>query len=138
MGKLVPRELEVSVVGMSYRLTPSTRKSLVRRVESETIPCEIRREPENMHDENALMVIVGKGEYKGMHIGYLPRQTALVLSPAIDSGEVQSVTGEITDIDAEQGVATMLLQFKAVVKVKRRAKKPKPKRNGSTKPKIQT
>jgi hypothetical protein len=120
VGKLVPRELEIVVVGLQHRLTPSTRKLLADRVEKEIIEAYIEREPDNVHDDNAIKVVISKGAYKNMHIGYIPRGVAAIMAPAIDEGaiEISSAEGSIVDVDPFDGTATMLLEFKAAVNVK--------------------
>ena len=66
-------------------------------------------------------MVISKAPYKGMHIGYVPRVVAAEMAPFIDDGhiDIESAHGEITDVDAQNGTATMFLQFKSAVKVKR-------------------
>lgn len=121
MSKLVPRELEIVVVGLQHRITPSTRRMLADACESDTISTVIEREPDNIADEHAIKVVISGKPYKGLHIGYIPRATAAIMAPAIDQDDIDisSARGEITEVDPQNGTATMLLQFKAAVKTKR-------------------
>ena len=118
MAKLVPNSLEIPIVGLQHRLTPSTRRFLEQRVQSGTIPVRIEREPENSADENAIKVIIDQAPYKDMHIGYIPRIVAAEMAPSIDNGDIDLSTavGEMTDVDASNGSAMMFLKFKAAVK----------------------
>ena len=120
MGKLVPRELEITVVGLQHRLTPSTRRLLETKLEEGTISALIEREPDNPADDNAIKVVISGTPYKGLHIGYIPRATAAIMAPAIDDGDIDISTahGEITEVDAPNATATMLLYFKAAVHTK--------------------
>lgn len=60
-----------------------------RARESQAIPCraELRREPSNEHDPNAVQVLVN-----GRVVGYLPAETAQAWSPALASFGKQFIT----------------------------------------------
>jgi hypothetical protein len=45
-------------------------------------PLELRRDPDNAHDANAIMVLAG-----GAQAGWVPRELAAELAPAMDAGE---------------------------------------------------
>jgi hypothetical protein len=45
-------------------------------------PLELRRDPANEHDPNAIMVLAG-----GTQAGWVPRELAEELAPALDAGE---------------------------------------------------
>lgn len=119
MGKLVPRELEIPIVGLNHRVTPSTRRLLEDRVKEGTISARLEREPDNIVDKYAVKVIISGSPYKGLHIGYIPKVTAAIMGPAIDAGKIDLETQqcEITDIDAANGTGTMYAKFKAAVKM---------------------
>ena len=53
------------------------------------IPVEVvlRREPQNQYDPNAM-----RAEVRGQHVGYLRRQIAAVVAPALDDHGIASVT----------------------------------------------
>ena len=60
-------------------------------------PVELRREPGNEHDPNAILVL-----WRDKDIGYIPRETASALAPEIDSGrpyraQVHRVAGGVPD-----------------------------------------
>jgi hypothetical protein len=111
ISKAGTKVMEFDVVGMKYHLTASSRKYLARyvekiRVEQGGLKVELRREPENQHDENAIAVWVApenKIELKGMMLGYVPRQVAEVLAPKLDASEISFRAVRLTDIDAEEG-----------------------------------
>lgn len=121
MGKPVPHKLEMLVVGLQHRTLPDTRRDFEARVKKGVIEIKIKREPDNTFDDNAIKVIISEGEYKGMHIGYIPRNVAAIMAPAIDQGDIDISTarGDITEVDAQNGTATMLLEFKGSVKMKK-------------------
>ena len=48
-------------------------------------PLELRRDPANEHDPNAIMVLAG-----GAQAGWVPRAIAVEIAPAIDRGEPYS------------------------------------------------
>jgi len=127
MGKLVPNGLEIPIVGLQHRVTPSTRRKLEEAIQEGTISVRIKREPDNQFDENAIRVIITGAPYKGMHIGYIPRIVAAEMAPSIDNGDidVETALGEMTDVDAQNGTAMMYLKFKAAVIKKKGAKRKK-------------
>ncbi len=45
-------------------------------------PLELRRDPDNAHDPNAIAVLAG-----GLQVGWVPRELAAEVAPAIDAGE---------------------------------------------------
>jgi hypothetical protein len=95
-------KFDSSVVGLSYRVTEDTMNTM-----SEVVPlkAELRREPNNTHDENAIAVRLLDKPWRRFHIGYLPRAVAAELAPKLDSGELEisSVTVEAIDTDAGKG-----------------------------------
>ncbi len=72
------RETTIKVTGISY-----DNHELAWRNVSVKAPLdiELRREPENKHDGNAIAVYVD-----GMHGGYVPRGVASALAPKLDAG----------------------------------------------------
>lgn len=105
------KSLVTEVVGMQYRVTAHTRKMLAQHCTQGPIEVEIVREPMNVHDENALKVILLSTPYKGMHVGYVSRHTAVSLSPALDEKRATVVEAHITDIRAEDGDGDLVIGF---------------------------
>lgn len=103
--------LTTEVVGMQHRVTASTRKMISKHTNNGPIQVKLEREPKNVHDENAIKVILESTPYKGMHIGYVSRHTALNLAPAIDGGKVLICEVSITDIRAEDGDGDLVIGF---------------------------
>jgi hypothetical protein len=98
--------MELEVVGISYRLTVDGMREMQERL---PLICTLEREPENIHDENAVKVVITEGEI--FHLGYLARQTAAVFAPTMDEGTFPFEPSELlTDIDEESGRGTILLQ----------------------------
>ena len=69
----------VQVVGMHFRGRDV--KELATSLPLGT-ELTLKREPENEHDDNAIMVY-----YLDTHIGYINRQTALWIAPDMDEGK---------------------------------------------------
>lgn len=107
------KSLELSVVGMQHRLTPSTRKYLLTHVTKEgPIPCHFEREPENPHDAFAVKVILDDSPYRGIHIGYLPRTTAQVIGPALDENRMRDVEAWLADMADTDGSGSLAVRFR--------------------------
>lgn len=113
-------DIEVEVVGLQHRITTSTRRFLQKRLTEGNGPifCDAIREPENLHDENAVKVVVKEGTYKDLHIGYLPRVVSAVLANYMDEGKVEDVLVSVVGIDVDRGTADAHLQFVSTRKVK--------------------
>lgn len=109
------RQMEITCVGLRHRVTPSTLREM-----SSLAPLKIhlRRDHDNHHDENAVAVICDEKPWKGMHIGYVPRQTAAELAPRIDSGKITFTGGYLNTVDDESGIGEMVVGFE-----KRRTKR---------------
>jgi HIRAN domain len=77
------RNLDLTVVGLSYRLTPAKMED----ISGETpIKAKLVREPNNSADENAVAVYLTERPYKDFHIGYLSRTVAAEIAPRLDAG----------------------------------------------------
>jgi len=89
MKKPVPRRLTLSVVGMQYRVTKTTRQMISEHVEKDgPLECKLVRESSNKHDPNAIRVLISDKPYTGLFIGYLTRQVAEILAAYLDSARV--------------------------------------------------
>lgn len=102
-------KLPLTVVGVRHHVTISTIREMAKDC---PIKAKIEREPDNLHDENALAVIVLEKPQKGMKIGYIPRQTAAELSARIDAGQIEFVEAWLTEVDAESGVGELMTKVK--------------------------
>jgi hypothetical protein len=96
--KVKTKGVEISVVGMQYRVTPSTLKYIGSLLEGGPVECRIEREPDNVHDENAIKVILNESPYKGLHIGFFPRGVAALYAPLIDQGRLTLKTAKLTEL----------------------------------------
>jgi hypothetical protein len=122
--KWVVKKRELECVGIQHRVTLSTRRFLKARVESKKMLIEFKREPSNPHDENAISVFAGsdKGNpYKGMQLGYLPREVAKVLAPAIDKGRTEFGPSFMVGVNVEKGTADLQVKLRIKRVVKSRA-----------------
>ena len=109
------KEIKLSVVGMQYRVTPSTRKFL-----KDHVPFRVRlnREEDNHQDPNAISVLVADKAvpYNGMKIGYLRRQVAAVWAPELDSGRLEIGKVYVIEIDPAEGVGELLIEARGNAK----------------------
>lgn len=82
---------------------------------------DLVREPDNLHDENAIKVVIAKhfnNPYAKMQIGYVRRQVAQAWAPALDSeaGTFRIVEAWVTQIDEDEGIAEMLVTVAGLTK----------------------
>lgn len=78
------KKLEISVVGLLYRVTPATLRELKREL---PIRCRLEREPGNKHDPNAIRVLLDQKPRAKFHIGYLPHGIAAEFAPRMDDDD---------------------------------------------------
>ena len=90
-GVTLKREMNTKVAGSSFR------QDAIRTVHAGD-PLVIEREATNEHDHNAVKV----STTNGVQIGYLNKELASHLAPAIDAGFI-SYTGEVTQITGGEG-----------------------------------
>lgn len=102
------RLLETTLKGMNYRLTPDT----IREV-AELCPVhvELRREPDNIHDENAIAVFCLEKPWRNAQFGYVERAVASELAPRMDQGKVEIVEAWLMEAD-ETGKGPLQIKFK--------------------------
>jgi hypothetical protein len=67
------------------------------------IPIKLVREPFNVHDDNAIKVVILDGPYKGMHIGYLPRGIAKEYAQRIDEKRITIENASMPIVNDEDG-----------------------------------
>lgn len=102
--------VELSVVGISHRVTDATMRKIARDLQNGPMKCSLVREPENKHDENAIKVVIKERPYRGLHLGYIARKVAREYAPAMDAGKM--VNPKVWLVDLEEGSGTLLLRFK--------------------------
>jgi hypothetical protein len=111
---------------MRHRVTISTRRMIAAHLDEgeDGIECVLEREPLNLHDENAIKVIITNGPYDDFHLGYIAKEVAAKLAPKLDAGKALFVYSEIEEMDAQEGTATLLLTLKTHGKaIPRKSKK---------------
>ena len=113
------KQMEITCVGMRHRVTLPTLREMQKL---SPLKIRFRREPQNLHDENAIQVVVDEKPWKGLHVGFIPRQTASELAPRIDDGEIELLDGLLISIDDEAGTGEMAVNFKRPSKASHRAK----------------
>jgi hypothetical protein len=107
------KTVKLTFVGMQYRLTLSTRRLVEQHVNEGTpVKCKLVREPENLHDKNAIKVMISTVPYVGMHIGYITRHLAEVLAPALDSGDRTVSSCTILELNAQDGSGLVEVKLK--------------------------
>jgi len=88
-------ELELSVVGLGYRMTP---EKMERVAADAPLQVKLLREEWNEHDGNAVMVWLDEQPYH-FHIGYLPKEVAAVIAPKLDAGELEITEAWLASVD---------------------------------------
>jgi hypothetical protein len=111
------KKLTITIAGMRHHMTPSTLKEVAGEC---PLKVELRREPENHHDENAIAVYCMEKPWKHMKFGYVARQTAGELSPRIDKGRMNFDECWLTEVD-ESGFGEMLVKAE-ILKAKQKSK----------------
>lgn len=123
MGKKGSHSVEIPVVGIQYRLTVSSRKMIAEKAQKEgPLQCALVREPENMHDTNALKVILADHPWDYVHIGYVPRTIAEKYAPLIDKGEIVVKDVHLISLNPLPGDGELLLRFHRRLAVKKGSK----------------
>lgn len=105
------KTLKTEIVGIHYRVTPYTRKMLASHAAQKPLKVVLEREPLNTHDKNAIRVVLISTPLKGLHLGYVPRGVAEVLSPKLKSGKVTIIEATVPVVRAEDGDADLEIAF---------------------------
>jgi hypothetical protein len=94
-------EHDLDLVGLKFRMKKDARLQLAKRCPI-VHGVKIDREQENKYDINALRVTLD-----GKHIGYLRADSAAVLAPKIDDGELKFLRATLTSlVDGTNGPAS--------------------------------
>lgn len=114
MGRLVPKKITLSVVGIQHYLTLSTRRMMNPHL---PLKCALIREPTNPADPNAIRVEVSEvGPYKGLKLGHMRRQVAEVWADFMDEGKLVITEAWLLEFDSRLETGELLIKFKAPVK----------------------
>ena len=92
-GKI--KEIELTVVGLQHRLTA---KKIEQLGELTPLKCELRREPDNKVDENAIAVWCVEKPFREVKLGYLRRQVAADLAEPMDDGKFKPTEAWLTEV----------------------------------------
>lgn len=95
--------MKIPVVGLNYRVTPDNQMKLAEAV---PVIVEFEREPLNHFDKNAIKVVLQSWK-PGFHIGYVSRDFAAKLAPALDEGRLRVSLASLEQVDDEWGSGTM-------------------------------
>lgn len=112
--------LTLTVVGMQYRVTMSSRRMMASDAEEGTIECRLEREPNNRYDENAIKVIIASEPFKGFHIGYLQRPVAVTLAPLMDAGDIHIVAAVLDSVNPQEGEGELEVMVKTAGKPRKK------------------
>lgn len=83
LNGMMPDNFLTKVVGVSFCDDyPNNIHALAKNTDSMTEPCQLVRDKDNEHDENAIRVEINRSV-----IGHLPRLIAIILAPKMDRGE---------------------------------------------------
>lgn len=82
--------LRIKVKGTSFR--QEALQQLIK-LRPEDITVQLRREPHNSHDKNAVAVYAAAPDRRVYFIGYLAKAAAYVLAPLMDKGKAPEVRG---------------------------------------------
>lgn len=110
-------EIELGVVGLRFRVKKDARAALARIVDktaSGLTGIRLEREPDNPADENAVMVLLPEKVMEGAQLGYLHRQSAELLAPSLDMGEVEFVSAKLLSLDhsTDHDTGILLVEFR--------------------------
>lgn len=93
------------------------RQSIIEKMVGNEV-VQLRPEPLNQYDQNAIAVWVAFPPESGLkveHIGYLPREIAAEVSPALEGEnlicQVDAITGGFTAFDGEVAYLGVLLKI---------------------------
>lgn len=103
------REETFSVVGIRHRLTAEARRALAKET---SFVVALKREKLNPVDANAIAVHVIDPRLTRQQIGYMTRQAASVLAPALDAGSLEIESAVVTYVDPDEGNGEMVLSFR--------------------------
>jgi len=108
-GKPSLTEMMVELKGFNHRAIASTRREIAAEV---PLAVELRREPTNIHDGNAVAVHLLEKPWKELHIGYLPKGVAVVFAPKMDDGRISVEEAWLMEVDPEEGSGQLLLKVR--------------------------
>jgi hypothetical protein len=100
-------ELDLEAVGFLYRVTPATLKKLA---EAAPLLGTLVREPDNLHDENAIAVYVNEAPWSNFHVGYLRREVAAEFAPYMDNGALSFDEVWLQSVDVDEGKGEILVR----------------------------
>jgi HIRAN domain len=92
-------EHQVDVIGLKFRWKRDARQALATAIGVRGIGgIQLVREPDNKYDENAIMVLLPDRLQGGKQLGYIRRESAAMLAPKLDSGELRIVGAKLMEL----------------------------------------
>lgn len=108
MSQPLPDEWESAVVGVSFvegypdNLIHLDRYHRRAEAAGNSVPVELVREPDNMHDPNAVAVHLVMAGDERRPLGHLPASVAERLAPSLDAGDKWEAEVDEVKVDPER------------------------------------
>ena len=112
------RKVDLSVVGINYRLPTDRQMDLQGVLEEEVLAVRIERESGNLHDPNAIKVVLVEEPYAEFHLGYLRRSIAEVYAPLMDGGDLTVKEAWLVALDPDHGVGELEVTLRTKTSLK--------------------
>jgi HIRAN domain len=105
--------IHTRVVGLQYRMSRDARYMLAGYA---PFKVRVERDPKNSKDENAIAVYTldEPKAFQRMQLGYLPKDVAAVLAPALDNESVAITDATVMAMRAVEGDGELKLRIKPV------------------------
>lgn len=110
-------EHDLTINGLSFRMKADVRRALAAALKKKALKVDLRREPDNEYDANAIMVFGVGGTFDERHLGYVARESAEVLAPRLDAGTLVIETAKLTELwgpEFKMGNANVRMRFRPI------------------------
>lgn len=107
------KQITLPLVGLRHRVTPTTLRELEKMT---PIKAKLERDPENLHDENAISVSLMEKPHRDFQVGYVARGVSAEIAPRMDEGKFFVEEAWITEIDAAEGQGEILVKYRKTKK----------------------
>jgi hypothetical protein len=92
-------EHQVDVIGLKFRWKRDARRALAASIGARGIGgIRLVREEDNKYDGNAIMVLLPERLHGGKQLGYIRRESAAMLTPKLDIGELRIVSAKLVEL----------------------------------------
>lgn len=104
-------KMKFPVMGIEYRLSPSSWRLIASAAEENPLQAFLEREPSNSQDPNAIRIVLDEEPWTGLHIGYVPREYAAGLAGKLDKRMVYIDSARLVNADPENPQAKLELRL---------------------------